>query len=260
MVIQGHVEVSVITTTYNGLPFLSEALESVLGQTLADFEYIIVDDGSTDATPEVVGAITDSRLCYIKCERMGRPAALNLALRESHGRYVANLDADDWMLPERLAAQKAFLDANPDVGMVGSAYYLRYPDGSETEVDFPLGDAELRRRLYIGYPFIHSAVMYRRASLVMVGGFDESMLCAIDYEACTRVALQARLANLPDLLVVRRVYEGNYFMQQISPGQYLAALSRTKWRYWKGTGRPLAMLPAMLASTGLGGVRKWMQR
>jgi len=254
------VELSVITTTYNGLPFLSEAIESVLEQTREDFEYIIVDDGSTDATPEVVGAITDSRLRYIKCGRMGRAAALNLALREARGLYVANLDADDWMLPERLAAQRAFLDANPDVGMVGSAHYLRYPDGSEIEVEFPLEDAELRRRLYIGYPFIHSAVMYRRDSLVRAGGFDESMLCAIDYEACTRVALQTRLANLPDLLVVRRVHEKNYFMQQISPGQYLTALSRTKWRYWKGAGRHLSVLPVMLASTGLSGVRKWMQR
>ena len=253
-------ELSVITTTYNGLPFLSEAIESVLGQTLVDFEYIIVDDGSTDATSDVVGSISDSRLRYIRGERMGRAVALNLALREAQGRYVANIDADDWMLPQRLASQKAYLDANPDVGMVGSAYYLRYPDGSETEVEFPLEDAELRRRLYIGYPFIHSAVMYRRDLLARAEGFDESMLCAIDYEACTRVALKARLANLPDLLVVRRVHDKNYFIQQISPGQYLAALSRTKWRYWKGTGRPLSMLPLMLASTGSSGVRKWMQR
>lgn len=252
-------DISVITTTYNGLPFLSEAVQSVLDQNLVDFEYIIVDDGSTDATAEVVASIRDSRLRYIQCERMGRPAVLNLALQEAKGRYVANLDADDWMLPDRLAEQRAFLDANPQVGMVGSAYYLHYPGGSETLVEFPLIDADLRRRLFVGYPFVHSAVMYRHEVLVMAGGFDESLPCSIDYDVCTRLALRARLANLPAPLVVRRVHEQNYFMKHISPSQYLSAFSRIKWQYWKNSGRPLSVLPILLSTMVLGGVRKWMQ-
>ena len=96
-------DVSVITTTYNGLPFLPEAVRSVLEQTLTDFEYVIVDDGSTDETADVVGSIADERIRYVGCQRIGRASALNVALKESRGRYVANLDSDDWMLPERLA-------------------------------------------------------------------------------------------------------------------------------------------------------------
>ena len=252
-------DVSVITTTYNGLPFLSEAIQSVLDQVFADFEYIIVDDGSTDATAEVVADVRDPRLRYIKRERMGRAAALNLALQEAKCRYVANLDADDCMLPERLAQQKAFLDVNSDVGMVGSAYYLRRPDGSETVMTLPLTDADLRQHLFVGYPFVHSAVMYRREALVMAGGFNESLSCSIDYDACVRVAQRARLTNLPEPLVVRRVHQRNYFVRNISLGQYVSASSRIKWRYWKNSGRPLSVLPRLLASAALGGARKWIQ-
>jgi glycosyltransferase involved in cell wall biosynthesis len=254
------VDVSVITTTYNGLPFLTEAIGSVLDQTYADFEYILVDDGSTDATPEAVAAFVDSRLRYIRCDRIGRAAALNRALAEAAGQYVANLDADDLMLPGRLVAQKAFLDDRPVVGMVGSAYYLGYPDGSQQSMEFPLSDAELRRRLFIGYPFIHSAVMYRRESLVAAGGFDQSLPCAIDYDACARVALAANLANLPDFLAIRRVHGENYFMRQVSPVQYLSAFSRIKWHYWNASGRPVSALPLLVGSLVSGGVRKWLQR
>jgi glycosyltransferase EpsE len=254
------VDVSVITTTYNGLPFLPEAIRSVLEQTLADFEYIIVDDGSTDGTPEVVSGIADERVRYIRCQRIGRASALNVALREAKGCYLANLDSDDWMLPERLARQKAFLDWSPDVGMLGSAYYLRHPDGSEEEIAFAQEDAELRRRLYVGYPFIHSAVMYRRESLEATGGFDESLPCAIDYGASTRVALRAKLANLTEPLAVRRMHERSYFMSRISTRQYVSAFARIKWRYWNDSGRPLSLLPITVASLISGGVRKWLQR
>ena len=251
--------VSVITTTYNGLPFLTEAIESVLSQTLADFEYVLVDDGSTDETPHTVRAISDTRLQYVRADRIGRAAALNLALSKTEGQYVANLDADDWMLPERLAEQKAFLDTNQDVVMVGSAYYLHHPDGKRNLVEFPLDDSALRRRLFQGYPFVHSAVMYRRKSLVAAGGFDESLPCSIDYDACTRLALTGHLANLPTPLAVRRIHGTNYFMKRISPGQYTAALTRIRWRYWLKSGRPLSLLPVTLSTIAASGVRKWVQ-
>jgi len=253
------VDVSVITTTYNGLPFLPAAIRSVLGQTLADFEYVIVDDGSTDSTPDVVEGMAEERIRYIRCQRIGRSAALNVALEEAGGRYVANLDSDDWMLPERLARQKAFLDDHPDIGMLGSAYYLRHADGTQEKIGFPQEDADLRRRLYVGYPFVHSAVMYRREVLLQVGGFDESLLCSIDYEACTRVALQAKLANLREPLAVRRMHDRSYFVRQVSAGQYFSAFARIKWRYWNDSGRPLSFLPITVASLISGGVRKWLQ-
>jgi glycosyltransferase involved in cell wall biosynthesis len=253
------VEISVITTTYNGLPFLTQAIRSVLDQTLADFEYIIVDDGSTDSTSEAVAGIRDRRVRYVQCGRIGRAAALNRALQEARGRYVANLDADDWMLPERLAEQRAFLELNPDVGMVGSACYAQGPDGSKIVVEFPVVDADLRRRLWVGYPFVHSAVTYRREPLIAAGGFDESLPCSIDYDACTRLALHAHLANLPIPLVVRRVHGRNFFMKHISTRQYISAISRIKWRYWRDSGRPLRALPLLISSTILGGLRKWTQ-
>jgi glycosyltransferase involved in cell wall biosynthesis len=250
--------VSVITTTFNSLPFLPEAVESVLGQTHAEFEYVLVDDGSTDATADVMAQVADSRLRYIRSQRVGRAAALNLALAEARGQFVANLDADDLMLPERLACQRAFLDAHPQVGMVGSACYLHHPDGSSALTEPLVHDADLRKRLFVGYPFVHSSVMYRRDALASIGGFDTSLACCIDYAACTRITRDSRLANLSDPLAVRRVHGQNYFMLHVSPRQYFAAVSRIKWRYWNDSGRPLTALPSILYSLALGGLRKWI--
>ena len=253
-------DVSVVTTTYNGLPFLVQAIQSVLRQSLTQFEYVIVDDGSSDDTPAAMASITDPRVRYVQLPRIGRAAALNAALQEARGKYVANLDADDLMLPERLAMQTLYLDCHDDVGMVGSAYLLRRLDGSETAVALPTADADLRKRLYVGYPFAHSAVTYRRETLIRSGGFDQTLACSIDYDACARVALRASLANLAQPLVVRRVHKDNYFMRHISPRQYISALGRIKWRYWRGTGYPARYVPLMVASVASAGARKLWER
>ncbi|MCP4422156.1 MAG: glycosyltransferase family 2 protein [Chloroflexi bacterium] len=116
--------ISVITTTFNSRPYLEEAIQSVLSQERVVFEYVIVDDGSTDGTEDVVAAIDDARIHYINNGRIGRAKALNCAVQTAQGTYIANLDADDMMLPGRLAKQSHYLNTHPQVGLIGSAYYL----------------------------------------------------------------------------------------------------------------------------------------
>jgi glycosyltransferase involved in cell wall biosynthesis len=249
--------VTVMTTTYNGLPFLREAVESVLAQTAVSLQYLIVDDGSTDETAVYLQSITDPRLIVLQPGRVGRANALNLTIEAATAPFIANLDADDVMLPGRLAQQATFLAQNPDVGLLGSGVLWQTPDGQKETRTFLPDDASLRQRLFTGYPFVHSAVMYRREAIQQAGGFDPNLPCALDYDLCCRIAPHARLANLPDPLVVRRVHGGNYFMQQITPGQYWRALWQIKWRYWRMSGRPFTIIPRLIATSITSGVRKW---
>lgn len=250
-------QVAVITTSYNGLPLLQAAVESVLAQTAVSLHYIVVDDGSTDGTAAYLQTVQDPRLTLLQPGRIGRGRALNLAIAATEAPFIANLDADDVMLPGRLARQARFLLEQPDVGLVGTAVYWEQEDGQQEVCTFLPDDSSLRQRLFTGYPFVHSAVMYRRSALQKVGGFDPTLPCALDYDLACRLAGSTRLANLPEPLVVRRVHGKNFFMQQISPGQYVRALWHIKWNYWLAQGRPFGVLPRLIATTLSSGVYKW---
>lgn len=252
-------QISVITTTYNGLPLIKDAVSSVLSQTFIDFEYIIVDDGSTDGTADYFSTIKDPRIIYIQKQRIGRAKALNIAFNQAQSPYIANLDADDIMQPTRLEKQKCFMDSHPYIGMVGSASTIRHSARKDIITDFPITNTELQKRLYIGYPFIHSAVLYRREILEKVGGFNEGIRCAIDYDVCSRIAVVAELANLPESLVIRRIHDTNFFIQHISPRTYADTLWQIKWNYWQNKKRPLSKLPIIIASTFSSWYYKWKQ-
>lgn len=239
------------------MPLLQEAVESVLGQTAVSLQYIVVDDGSTDETAVFLQSIHEPRLTVLQPGRIGRANALNLAVNTTTAPYIANLDADDLMLPGRLAQQANFLITHSQVDMVGSAVLWQTADGQQKPRRFPPDDASLRQRLFTGYPFVHSAVMYRRDAVLQADGFDPTLPCALDYDLCCRIAQNGELANLPEPLVVRRVHDSNFFMQQISPRQYWRALWRIKWRYWQASKRPFAVLPRLIATTISSGVRKW---
>ena len=115
--------VSAIIPTYNFGRFLGEAIQSVLDQTFTDFELIVVDDGSTDDTREVVGSFNDSRIRYIYQENRGLPAARNTGIKASRGEYIAFLDSDDIWLTQNLELKVKSLDSHPDAGLVCSDGY-----------------------------------------------------------------------------------------------------------------------------------------
>src|SRR5262249_42501399 len=117
-----------VMPVYNRERFVREAIDSVLAQTFADFELVVVDDGSTDGTAGVVGAIEDPRLRWVARPHRGVAATMNAGLREARGRYVARLDSDDVWLPDMVETQVAVLEARPDVDVV-------YARGQGMEVD-----------------------------------------------------------------------------------------------------------------------------
>ena len=188
--------VSVVMGVRDGAPWVGEAVRSVLVQTLGDLELIVVDDGSTDATPDVLAAIEDPRLRVERQAPEGLTRALNRALALARADLVARLDADDVGLPQRLARQHAFLAAHAAMGLLGTA--AREVDAAGREVRVlrpPEDDAALRRLLIRRNPFVHSSVMVRRALLERVGGYDARLAVAQDYDLWMRMAAVTRLAT-----------------------------------------------------------------
>lgn len=200
--------VSVQIAVYNGARFLAATLDSLLSQTWTDFELIVVDDGSSDATPQLLAeyAAREPRISLLhNPTRQGVSAARNRALAVSRGRYVAISDADDCSYPQRLEKQVAFLDEHPEIGVVSSGISWLDETGQPLHKEQrPADDGVLRWRLHFSPPVVHTASMLRRRWLQAVGGYDEAKPCAVDYDLWLRLAPYTKFHNLQEELVVRR--------------------------------------------------------
>jgi glycosyltransferase involved in cell wall biosynthesis len=196
-------------SVYNGERFLREALDSVLCQTFTDFEFIVVDDGSTDRTAEILRSYGE-RLQVHTQSNQGLSRALNVGLALACGQYIARMDADDVSQPERLRRQVDYLDAHAAVGLLGTAYSEIDERGHVLRtVTMPADDAELRRTLAKFNPFMHGSVMVRKVVIEESGPYDESELLrhsAEDYELWVRLAQHTQIANLSDVLMQRRLH------------------------------------------------------
>ena len=221
--------VSVLMSVHNGAPFVSDAVASVLDQTDPDLELVVIDDGSTDDTPDRLARVDDPRLRLYRQARTGLTRALNRALAAARAALIARLDADDVALPERLARQRAFLTAHPDVGLLGTAAREEGAAGSPGRVVRPpADDAGLRRALIRTNPFVHSSVMARRDLLVRVGGYDETLEVAQDYDLWMRLARLTHLATLDEVLVLRRL--GSRRVSVEREEDRLRTEARVRWR------------------------------
>ncbi|MBI3951597.1 MAG: glycosyltransferase [Acidobacteria bacterium] len=203
--------VSVLMPVYNGAPFLREAIESILSQTFTDFEFIIVDDGSTDETPEILGSYSDPRIRLLHHEtNQGLTASLNDGLAVARGQLIARQDADDISLPQRLAVQVAFMEAYPEMGLIGSARIRISEDGTDLHTSAPETDnLKLKWLLLFRNQFTHTAVMFRRELAEAAGRYRRDEYPSDDYGLWSRMAKRAKLANISEPLVKYRIRCGS---------------------------------------------------
>jgi glycosyltransferase involved in cell wall biosynthesis len=183
---------------------LSIAIHSILTQTFADFEFLIVDDGSRKEEVRAClaqWAAKDARMRISWERRRGVTAALNAGLRQARGRFIARQDADDWSEPARLERQVEFLRSHPDTALCGTAAWTHQRDGTRLwRSRPPCSDAEIRRSLHRGNPFVHGSVMFSRSAAMELGGYREILPCSQDYDLFWRLAESFDVANLPDAL------------------------------------------------------------
>lgn len=245
---------TVAMSVYNNGPYVGAAIDSILAQSFGDFEFLIVNDGSTDESAAVIDAraATDSRIRVIHQENRGFIASLNRMFAEARSPWIARMDGDDVSHPERIERQVAFIEAHPDHGVVSCSADLIGPDGKP--LDKPGGEKPLTHEavfanLESGPLINHNAALMARDPVIAVGGYRAAYRHCEDYDLWLRLIDHTRFANLLEDLVSYRIYPGQVSNRHLVEQARNAAIS---WqaRLERLAGRPdptdgLDALPAL---------------
>lgn len=231
--------VSVLMSVYNGECYLRQAVESILNQTFDDFEFIIVNDGSTDRTAEILRGFDDERMILIdNPDNIGLPRSLNKGLGMARGEYIARMDADDISLPTRLERQVYFLDGHREVGLVGSFYYEIADDGREVGIiELNSENDEIQKHLLERNCFCHGTAVFRKSCLEEVGFYREEFKTAQDYDLWLRIAEKFEVANLKEPLYLRRLNLTSITMTSVAEQEAYRALASELARERRATGQ-----------------------
>lgn len=202
-------KISVIMPAYNAEKYIKNAIDSVLNQSFRDFEFIILNDCSVDRTEEIILSYQDDRIVYLKNEKnLGVAATLNRGLEIARGEYIARMDADDISLPERFEKQVAFLDENTAIAVVGCAVEKFCGTQTLGLRRFSAGAEMLRIDTLFGCPLAHPGVMFRRAVICGLGGYEAEFEGLEDYALWWKVSQNWDLAALPQMLLRYRIHPG----------------------------------------------------
>jgi len=217
--------ISVVMPVFNGEKYLAQAIDSILTQTYRNFEFIIIDDGSTDSTGSMVAQINDKRVRVISHQKnKGIVISLNDGIMASRGKYIARMDADDVSHQSRFLIQVEFLNKNPDIVVVGTFLKITSPEGKLLfTIEQPTRDQAIKNFLLQDSCLAHGSVMMRKSAVVKVGMYSTSKKVhhAEDYDLFTRLGAKYKLANIPEYLYIRKehlnsVSHQNYAIQQRS--------------------------------------------
>jgi glycosyltransferase involved in cell wall biosynthesis len=212
--------VTVVLPVYNCPQYVGEAIESILAQSYGDFEFIVIDDGSTDETPGILAAYRDSRIRLYRHGNRGLAATLNRGIELARGSYIARQDQDDVSMPTRLAIQVAHMKANQQCALVGTWARIRRELADTHRYHKHAADSDsLKFELLLNNPFVHSSVMMRSSALMRVGGYceDRTRQPPEDYELWSRMARHYEVANIPEVLHIYRETAGSMSRNGSSP-------------------------------------------
>jgi glycosyltransferase involved in cell wall biosynthesis len=200
--------ISVVMPVYNALPFLDESISSILNQTLTDFEFVIVDDASTDGSVELLREWSkrDARIqLHESKERLGVSGSSNAVVLKARAPILARMDADDIAHPDRLRRQWEIIQSRPEVAVIGTLCIGIDASGREVR---PRDRWRLVRRS-IHIPFPHGSAMFRREVFDQVGGYDEAAAGGEDQDLFCKMAARGRVLTLPDVLYSYRYHSSN---------------------------------------------------
>ena len=223
-------KISVIMSVYNGEKYLREAMESILNQTSTDFEFIIVNDGSTDNSLEIIRSYGDERIKIINNEEnIGLTKSLNKALKVARGEYIARQDADDVSLQNRFEEQVSYLENHPETALLGTNNYFIDENGKIVGKRIVLAKPSMKDLFKENY-FNHGSVMVKKEVINQLGGYNELIRDSQDYELWLRIAKYYDVRNLTQILYKFRSHDANirFTNREESALYHLLALKLTR--------------------------------
>lgn len=202
-------KVTFFMSVYNNEQYLREAVDSILKQTFKDFNFLIIDDCSTDRSLEILKSYSDPRIKIIENKRnIGIAKSINKGLKQSQGKYLAHMNADDISLPERLKKQVAFMENNPEIDVCGT-WLQNFGKNNQTVCTMPTKHDSVFAGMLFENTIHNSTVIIRRDSIFRLGQFrDEKYFFSEDYEYWVRLGmLGIKLANIGEVLLKYRIHE-----------------------------------------------------
>ncbi len=201
--------ISVIMPAYNAEKYIYQAIESILNQTFKNFEFIIIDDASTDNTWNIIKSYKnkDKRIIILRNKINSKlSVSLNKCILKARGIYIARMDADDWSYPYRLLCQYRYMEKNPDVGLSGGTMDICDKDLNMVgKRNYHLNDLSIRRRIFLYSPFSHPLMIFRTKVLIESGLYNHMYNPAEDYELYFRMGEISKFGNIPQSLIKYRV-------------------------------------------------------
>lgn len=221
-------EVSVLMPVLNGQKYINECIKSILTQSFKNFEFIIINDGSTDKTEKIIKQWIkkDGRIKLINNKKsIGITKSLNKGLKIAKGKYIARQDADDVSLPERFEKQIKFLKARPEVKVLGTFAYITDKKGKILRKEaMPISCKEIKKTFSQKNPFFHPSVMMEKKFIKKLGGYDEKFAVFQDYDLWHRALKKGIGENLPQFLIKRRIHSS-----MVSIKKRQEQLKNAKW-------------------------------
>jgi glycosyltransferase EpsE len=226
-------KVSVVTAVYNGSTYVDRAIPSILNQNFSNFEWIIVDDGSTDTTPELLKDLEDKdqRIRILSPGRLGFAKALNYAIANAKGKYIARQDFDDISYPHRLKLQVEFLDVHSEVGIVGCNYVVNDENRQEKYIRIvPTDHFQITNLMAQCVPFAHTLVTFRKETWLQSGGYTEPNN-QVDIRLWIKFAkLGWSFGSIPEPLGEHFVYSNSFWHQNFQYSQRQKYLAKIQWQ------------------------------
>lgn len=200
-------KISVIMSVHNGMPYLKTSVESIVKQSYKNFEFIIVNDASTDGSWQYLKSIKDKRITLLKnTKNLGLATSLNKALKHTQGNFIARMDADDICLPKRFETQLKFMEDNPDIDLCGSWVKLIDKKGKIVgDKTYPTSSAMINKVLPLYNPIIHPTFFAKRSFFIKNHGYDEKYDYSEDYELLMRTKKNYKFANINRYLLKFRI-------------------------------------------------------
>ncbi len=198
--------VSIVIPVHNGEKYIKESIDSCLAQTYSNIEIIVVDDKSTDSTLEILKEYGEKIKVFPVEKQNGLGNVINIGIRASKGKYIARMDADDIMYPERIEKQVEYLESNPNCVAVGGQIDIIDADSNITgHREYAQNDKDLKKNRFLFQPFAHPAVTLRKSTLEEIGLYPEDMWKVEDVKLFLILSTKGEFANLPDTVLKYRM-------------------------------------------------------